>query len=216
MIPNFVDTEWIRPAARDNGYRRELGLERQDRRDVRRQRRHVAVARARARRGRRPGARPGGRVRDQRRGSGAARSRGGRPRACRTCASSTSSPRSGCPRCWPPPTSTWCRCERGLGRSSVPSKTVLDPGRGPSRAWPASTAAPRSPGSSSSPAPGVTVPPDDPEAFTKAITRLVAAPDEAGPDGRSPDAVSWRAGPHPPRSPRSTRSCSRGSDGAAR
>jgi colanic acid biosynthesis glycosyl transferase WcaI len=26
VIPNFVDTEWIRPADRDNGYRREYGL----------------------------------------------------------------------------------------------------------------------------------------------------------------------------------------------
>jgi colanic acid biosynthesis glycosyl transferase WcaI len=27
VIPNFVDTEWIRPADRDNAYRREYGLE---------------------------------------------------------------------------------------------------------------------------------------------------------------------------------------------
>ena len=27
MIPNFIDTDWIRPAPTDNGYRREFGLE---------------------------------------------------------------------------------------------------------------------------------------------------------------------------------------------
>ncbi len=49
---------------------------------------------------------------------------------------------------------------------------------------------------------GVAVPPDDPEAFTKAMRRLVAAPDELGPHGRRRAGASSSAGRRPPRSPR--------------
>jgi colanic acid biosynthesis glycosyl transferase WcaI len=68
--------------------------------------------------------------------------------------------------------------KRGLARSSVPSKTYsilaagrpliasVDPGTEVARIVERAGA-------------GVAVPPDDPEAFTKAVTRLVSAPEEA-------------------------------------
>jgi colanic acid biosynthesis glycosyl transferase WcaI len=67
--------------------------------------------------------------------------------------------------------------KRGLGRSSVPSKTysILAAGRpvlaSVDRGTEVASLVERS-------GAGVSVPPDDPEAFTKALGRLVAAPDE--------------------------------------
>jgi colanic acid biosynthesis glycosyl transferase WcaI len=67
--------------------------------------------------------------------------------------------------------------KRGLGRSSVPSKTysILAAGRpvlaSVDRGTEVASLVERS-------GAGVSVPPDDPEAFTKALSRLVAAPDE--------------------------------------
>ena len=106
-----------------------------------------------------------------------------RPPASTTCASSTCSPRSASPRSSPPPTSTWSRCGgawpgRACRRSSTrswppvdPIVASVDPGTevartvtGPAPAWPS--------------------PPDDAEAFTKAVRRLLDDADEAAGDGR--------------------------------
>ena len=89
--------------------------------------------------------------------------------------------------------------KQGLGRSSVPSKTysILAAGRPVLASVDRGTEVERIVEQSGA---GVAVPPDDPEAFTKALTRLVAAPEELarmGAAGRrfveswaSPEAVA--------------------------
>ncbi|HTN80711.1 MAG TPA: glycosyltransferase family 4 protein, partial [Acidimicrobiales bacterium] len=89
--------------------------------------------------------------------------------------------------------------KRGLGRSSVPSKTysILAAGRPVLASVDRDTEVERLVERSGA---GVAVPPDDPETFTKAVTRLVAAPDDLarmGAAGRrfvegwaSPEAVA--------------------------
>jgi colanic acid biosynthesis glycosyl transferase WcaI len=66
----------------------------------------------------------------------------------------------------------------GLARSSVPSKlyTILAAGRPVVASVDPGTEVARTVESAGA---GLTVPPDDPEAFTKAVVRLVQAPDEA-------------------------------------
>ena len=91
-----------------------------------------------------------------------------RPPACPTCASSTCSPRSGCPRCWRPPTSTWCRCGRAWpGPACRRSSTRSWPPAG--RWWPASTRAPRWPAWSSRPVRASAVPPTTPRPSRRAV-----------------------------------------------
>ena len=65
--------------------------------------------------------------------------------------------------------------KRGLGRSSVPSKTysILAAGRAVLASVDRGTEVERIVERSGA---GVSVPPDDAEAFTKALSRLVAAP----------------------------------------
>ncbi len=74
--------------------------------------------------------------------------------------------------------------KRGLGRSSVPSKTysILAAGRPVLASVDRGTEVERIVERSGA---GVAVPPDDPEAFTKALSRLVAAPDELAQMGAS-------------------------------
>ncbi len=74
--------------------------------------------------------------------------------------------------------------KRGLGRSSVPSKTysILAAGRPVLASVDRDTEVERIVERSGA---GVAVPPDDPEAFTKALSRLVAAPDELAQMGAS-------------------------------
>ena len=73
--------------------------------------------------------------------------------------------------------------KRGLGRSSVPSKTysILAAGRPVLASVDRGTEVERVVERAGA---GVSVPPDDAEAFTKALTRLVAAPDELAQHGR--------------------------------
>ena len=87
-------------------------------------------------------------VRDQRRRLGPTRARAAGPRASRTCGSSTCSPRRACPRCWPPPTSTWCRSS-GAWPGRACRRSCTRSWRRAARSWPASTPAPRSPAPSS-------------------------------------------------------------------
>ena len=74
--------------------------------------------------------------------------------------------------------------KRGLGRSSVPSKTysILAAGRPVLASVDRGTEVERIVERAGA---GVAVPPDDPEAFTKALSRLVAAPDELAQMGAS-------------------------------
>jgi colanic acid biosynthesis glycosyl transferase WcaI len=73
---------------------------------------------------------------------------------------------------------------RGLARSSVPSKlyTILASGRPVVASVDAGTEVARTVTDAGA---GIAVPPDDAEAFTKAITRLVEAPEEAAEMGRA-------------------------------
>ena len=141
MIPNFVDTDAIVPLDRTTAYRRAARHRRRDGRDVRRQRRPLPVARARAGGGRRADRTASRRrVRGQRRRFGPPRPRAPRRPACPTCGSPTTSPRTASPRCWPRATSTSCRssgawparaCRPRRTRSSPPagrSLASVDPG----------------------------------------------------------------------------------------
>ena len=199
VIPNFVDTAWITPQPRENAYRRELGLEGKT---VVMYAGNIGMsqslelmlaagdsARARSR----------GRVRDQRRRRGPAGARGRRTRAAERALRRLAAPRPaarGARRGRHPRRPAEAR-PRPLERAL---EDLLDPGR---RAVPcsrASTAAPRSSASSSDPARACRCLRTIAEAFTKALTRLVAAPDEVarmGAAGRrfvegwaSPEAVA--------------------------
>ena len=194
VIPNFVDTDRDPPGdPEDEQLPARARPGRQAGRDVRRQRRLLPVAR--------PGARRGAsaladtarrRVRHQRRRLGPAELEDAGRRASPTCASSTSSPRSGCPRCWPRPTSTWCRCERGLARSSVPSKTysILAAGRPVVASVDEGTEVARVVERAGA---GLAVPPDDPEAFTQAAGHRCSTTPSGGPAmGRGPAGRSSR------------------------
>ena len=106
-------------------------------------------------------------------GSGLAELRKSATQASRTSASPRTSPRSGCPRCWPAAISTSCRCARGWRRRACrPRRTRSWPPA--ARCWPPSTRGPRWPASWPRPTAGSAVPPDDPDAFTAAVESLVS------------------------------------------
>ena len=131
VIPNFVDTDAIRPLDRTTPYRRELGIG--DETVVMyagnvgfSQSLELLVDAAREL------------VDDPSvvfviNGGGSARPalERERRRAAQRALRRPTSPRTAWPRCWPPATSTSCRCKRGLAASSVPSKTysILAAGR---------------------------------------------------------------------------------------
>ena len=155
VIPNFVDTDAIRPRDRDDGLPARARHRRRDRGHVRRQRRLLAVARAAGRRGRaRCVADPGGGVRHQRRGLGL-------PEA-------SSARRAGLPNVRFAPLPAQGAPGRGAGHRRR-ARRAAQAGPGPRRAcrrrptrswppaarsWPASTPAPRWPASSSGPGAG--------------------------------------------------------------
>ena len=107
MIPNFVDTEQIQPGDRMTRYRAGAGDRRRAGRVVRRQRRVLAVARPGRRRSR---AAPRRDVPDQRRRLDAQRPGGAVEPVWRTSGSAASCPANASASCWPPATSTSCRC----------------------------------------------------------------------------------------------------------
>ena len=181
VIPNFVDTTRIRPlAARERATAREYGL---DGKTVVMYAGNVgllAVARA--------GARPRPRTATTRdvvfviNGGGSAlpRPRAPRPRPDQRALRRHASPGAAARGARGRPTCTSCRssgawpgpaCRRSSTRSWPPG----------GRSWPASIPAPRSPARSPAGA-GLCVPPDDAEAFTKALRSLDRRP--AGPAPR--------------------------------
>ena len=209
VIPNFVDTERIRPADPDeNAYRASTGSTGQA---VVMYAGNVGFSQSLDLRGRRGRARLGTTAPtwcSSINGGGSARAepRASRPRASPTCASSTSSPRSGCPRCWPPADIHVVPLERGLARSSVPSKlySILAAGRPVVASVDAGTEVARVVERAGA---GLAVPPDDPEAFTKALATLLDDPDAAAAMG-APGGRSSRAGRRRRPSPSATRRCS--------
>ena len=200
MIPNFVDTQWITPQPRENTYRRELGI---DGKTVvmyagnigMSQSLELMLAAATA-------LAHDPEVEFVINGGGAARpglevaARGPAQRAFRRL-----QPRARLPEVLAAADIHVVPLKRGLGRSSVPSKTysILAAGRPVLASVDPGTEVERIVEQSGA---GVSVPPDDPEAFTKALTRLVAAPDEVarmGAAGRrfvegwaSPEAIAIR------------------------
>ena len=203
VIPNFVDTERIRSVAAGERVPRRVRPHRQARRDVRGQRRFLPVARPRARRGRRPGRRARRRVRDQRRRFGPARSRAAGPgpgeRALRGHAAQG------------PPPEVLAAGRRPRGPAAAGPGPVQRAVASSTRSWPpAGRRGQRRSGHRGRPhrRAGRRRPrraPEDPEAFTKAVRRLL---DDAG-DRRRHGGVGRRfveGWASPPRSPRRTSS----------
>ena len=183
VIPNFIDTDWIRPAPTDNGYRREFGLEGKtvvmyagnvglsqsldlvlaaathlaDDPDV------VFVINGGG------SARPG----LEQRAAGLPNLR-----------FIDMQPKARLPEVVAAADVHLVPLRTGLARSSVPSKlyTILAAGRPVVASVDPGTEVARTVDAADA---GVAVPPDDPEAFTKAIVRLVGAPDERVRMGRS-------------------------------
>ena len=176
VIPNFVDTDRIRPGPRDNSYRRELGLGGQT---VVMYAGNIGMSQslelmldAAAALAHDP------EVVFVINGGGAARP--GLETAARGLPNVRFvdlQPRQRLPEVLAAADIHVVPLKRGLGRSSVPSKTysILAAGRpvlaSVDRGTEVASLVERS-------GAGVSVPPDDPEAFTKALGRLVAAPDE--------------------------------------
>jgi colanic acid biosynthesis glycosyl transferase WcaI len=198
VIPNFVDTEWITPQPRENSYRRELGI---DGKTVvmyagnigMSQSLELMLAAATA-------LAHDPEVEFVINGGGAARP--GLEVAARGLPNVhfvDLQPRARLPEVLAAADIHVVPLKRGLGRSSVPSKTysILAAGRPVLASVDPGTEVERIVEQSGA---GVSVPPDDPEAFTKALTRLVAAPDEVarmGAAGRrfvegwaSPEAIA--------------------------
>ena len=165
--PTSSTPSCIRPLDRMTAYRARARHRRRDRRAVRRQRRLLAVAGDGRRRGPSAARRD---VRDQRRRRGPTVAARSAPRAWPTSASPATSRRSGCRRCWPPATSTSCRCGAGSAASACRRRRTRSSPPG-GRCWPRSTRAPRCRASSPQSGGGVAVPPDDPVAFIAALAR---------------------------------------------
>jgi putative colanic acid biosynthesis glycosyltransferase WcaI len=176
VIPNFVDTAWITPQPRENSYRRELGL---DGKTVVMYAGNIGMSQslelvldAATALAHDP------EVAFVINGGGAARP--GLEVAARGLPNVQFvdlQPRARLPEVLAAADIHVVPLKRGLGRSSVPSKTysILAAGRPVLASVDRGTEVERIVEQSGA---GVSVPPDDPEAFTKALTRLVAAPDE--------------------------------------
>ncbi len=183
VIPNFIDTTWIRPMERENDYRREHGLTGKqvvmyagnvgfsqsldlvlaaashfaDDPDV------VFVING------------GGSARPS-----LEREAAGLPNVCFV----DMAPKERLPEVAAAADVHVVPLKAGLARSSVPSKlyTILAAGRPVVASVDPGTEVARTVEAADA---GVAVPPDDPEAFTKALVRLVQAPDEARRMGES-------------------------------
>ncbi len=183
VIPNFVDTSFITPQPRENGYRRELGLEGKTvvmyaGNIGMSQSLELMLAAATA-------LAHDAEVAFVINGGGAARP--GLEVAARGLPNVQFvdlQPRSRLPEVLAAADIHVVPLKRGLGRSSVPSKTysILAAGRPVLASVDRGTEVERIVERSGA---GVAVPPDDPEAFTKALSRLVAAPDELAQMGAS-------------------------------
>ena len=185
VIPNFVDTEFIRPSPAANAYRREHGLEGRVVVMYAGQRGLLPVLRPRRRR------RPGRWLEERPdvmfviNGAGSARADLERASpGCRTSASSTCNPASACRRCSRPADLHLIPLRRGLARSSVPSKlySILAAGRPVLAAVDEGTEVARTVVRAGA---GRAVPPDDPTAFVAALRALLAAPGELAAMGRA-------------------------------
>jgi colanic acid biosynthesis glycosyl transferase WcaI len=183
VIPNFVDTEWIRPAPKDNGYRREFDL---DGKTVVMYAGNVGLSQsldlvvsAAAAMAHDPDVvfvvNGGGSARDDLRRAGAGLS---------NLRFVDMQPKERLPEVLAAADIHVVPLKRGLARASVPSKLYsilavgrpivasVDPGTEVARVVERAGA-------------GLTVPPDDAEAFTKAVAQLIAAPDDAEAYGRA-------------------------------
>ena len=176
----------------------------------------LAVARPGARRRRRPGRRPRRRVRDQRRRRRPGPTSSGGPRGLDNVRFVDMQPKERLPevlaagrrprgaaaaRAWP-----GRACRRSSTRSWPPVGPIVasvDPGTEVARTVERAGA-------------GLAVPPDDPEAFTKAIRRLLDDAGRGRGHGSGRAGRSSSAGRRRPRSPRRTSSCSTSSRPASR
>lgn len=177
VIPNFIDTDWIRPGPKENAYRREHGLEGKT---VVMYAGNVGFSQsldlllaAAAHLAHDP------QVAFVINGGGSAR-----PVLERAAAGLPNvhfvdmAPKARLPEVAAAADLHVVPLRSGLARSSVPSKlyTILAAGRPVVASVDAGTEVARTVEAAGA---GLAVPPDDPEAFTKAIERLVRAPDEA-------------------------------------
>ena len=198
VIPNFIDTEWIRPGDRHNAYRRELGLTDETvvmyAGNVGLSQSLELVIAAAAHHAHDP------QVVFVINGGGSARADLERAAAgLPNVRFVDMQPKERLPEVVAAADIHVVPLRAGLARSSVPSKlyTILAAGRPVVASVDPGTEVARTVETAGA---GTAVPPDDPEAFTKAIDRLVRAPEEAasmGAAGRrfverwaSPEAVS--------------------------
>ncbi|CAN5910356.1 WcaI family glycosyltransferase [soil metagenome] len=177
VIPNFIDTDWIRPGRRENAYRRQYGLTGQTvvmyAGNVGLSQSLDLVLAAAAHLAHDP------EVAFVINGGGTAR-----PALERAAAGLGNvqfvdmQPKGRLPEVVAAADIQVVPLRAGLARSSVPSKlyTVLASGRPVVASVDPGTEVARTVESAGA---GIAVPPDDPEAFTKAIERLVVAPGEA-------------------------------------
>ena len=197
------------PGDRENAYRREFGLERQDGRHVRRQRRAVPVAR--------PGARRRGRALAHEpdvvfviNGGGSARPALERPAAgLANVRFVDMQPKERLPEVLAAADVHVVPLRSGPGPVERAVEAVLDPRRRPPDRGQRRPGHRGRPHASSGPAPAWPCRPDDAEAFTKAARRACSTtPTSAAAHGRRRPALRRAAGPRRPRSPRPTRPCS--------
>jgi colanic acid biosynthesis glycosyl transferase WcaI len=183
VIPNFVDTAWIRPAPKDNSYRREYGLEGRTvvmyAGNVGMSQSLDLVVAAAVAMAHDPSVvfvvNGGGSAR-----AALERSAAGLPNIRFV----DMQPKSRLPEVLAAADVHVVPLKRGLARSSVPSKlySILAAGRPIVASVDPGTEVARVVDRAGA---GVAVPPDDPEAFTKAIGAMVAAPADAEAYGRA-------------------------------
>jgi colanic acid biosynthesis glycosyl transferase WcaI len=183
VIPNFIDTDWIRPGPKENSYRREFGLEGKTvvmyAGNVGLSQSLELVLAAATHLAHDPQVvfvvNGGGSARP-----GLERQADGLPNVRFV----DMQPKHRLPEVAAAADIHVVPLRTGLARSSVPSKlyTILAAGRPVVASVDRGTEVARTVDEAGA---GLAVPPDDPEAFTKAVSRLVQAPDEAAAMGAS-------------------------------